>query len=290
MINKLSQFTSTSKINLYLDIIGKDPKDGYHFLESIFYEIPWGDDFEIFSSEHDEVIFKNDENQQIPLINTVSQALQLFKKKFNINDCFSIRITKNVPIGAGLGGGSGNAGALLKWLSNYYQKEVRDCLDIAQKIGSDVPFFLYGGMALVEGKGEKITPLPNKLKLDGQLVIINPGVHVSTKEAFEKIKISEGLNREKLKDKKYLKKLDWDIDNLKEIMYNIFNDNLESTNEKLFSIRNQIFNLLSPDIIMMTGSGSSFIALFKKSVDSVQIKRNTKELYNDCSAIYILSI
>ena len=53
----IDRFTSTSKINLYLDIVGKDPIDGYHYIESIYYEIPWGDDFEIYSSQQDYVEF-----------------------------------------------------------------------------------------------------------------------------------------------------------------------------------------------------------------------------------------
>ncbi|MGL5956703.1 MAG: 4-(cytidine 5'-diphospho)-2-C-methyl-D-erythritol kinase, partial [Brevinema sp.] len=135
-------FTSTSKINLYLDIVGKDPKDGYHYLESIFYEIPWGDDFIISSSDEDRVLFTN--TMEIPRENTVTKALKLFKQKFRIEDSFEINITKNVPMGAGLGGGSGNAGCLLRELASHYRIDLMDCIDIAQQIGSDVPFFLYG--------------------------------------------------------------------------------------------------------------------------------------------------
>ncbi|MGL4677132.1 MAG: 4-(cytidine 5'-diphospho)-2-C-methyl-D-erythritol kinase [Brevinema sp.] len=278
-------FTSTSKINLYLDIVGKDLHDGYHYLESIFYEIPWGDDFIIKSAAYDQIIFSN--TNDIPNENTVSTALRLFKQKFHIDDSFEIQITKNVPIGAGLGGGSGNAGYLLKVLASYYKVDITECIDLAQKVGSDVPFFLYGGMALVEGKGEKITPLPNKIAPNTHLLIFTPPIHSSTQKAFQAL--SYDYQQNSLKNQHFLKKHSWDIDNLKKIIYNIFNEKLEYINSNLYVIKQDICNLLSPEIIVMTGSGSSFILFYRDFQDLIQAKTIIEHHYMS-STIFIQSI
>jgi len=179
----LDQFTSTSKINLYLDIVGKDPSDGYHFIESVFYEIPWGDDFEIYSSTEDKVEFSGVSSEEIPQENTVTKALRLFKEKFDIEESYYIKIKKNVPMGAGLGGGSGNAGAVLKWLAHRFEIKIENCINIAQQVGSDVPFFLSSGAAVVTGRGEFVREID--LRTNVFFLVIQPNVHSSTKEAFK---------------------------------------------------------------------------------------------------------
>ena len=83
-------FTSTSKINLFLNITAKDPIDNYHFLESIFVEIPWGDDFTIRTADIDEVVFLGLGAEKIGSSNTVSKVLALFKEKYSIKDCSTI--------------------------------------------------------------------------------------------------------------------------------------------------------------------------------------------------------
>lgn len=101
----VAEFYSTSKINLFLDVPGRDSVDGYHFIDSIFYEISWGDKIQIFPASADEIIFLNDPQNLIGKKNTVSEALRLFKEQFGIKDSFKIAVEKKVPLGAGLGGG-----------------------------------------------------------------------------------------------------------------------------------------------------------------------------------------
>lgn len=284
----IDRFTSTSKINLYLDIVGKDPIDGYHYIESIYYEIPWGDDFEIYSSQQDYVEFIDISLEEIPQENTVTKALKLFKEKFKITESYYIKIKKNVPMGAGLGGGSGDAGSLLKWLARRFAIEITNCISIAQKIGSDVPFFLYGKMALVEGKGEIVTPLENTLK-GMHLVIIYPNIHVSTKKAFEIIAQNNCITNSKSQQLKNLKKNKLELDNLKKLIYNIFNNSLQILNQDLYEFRKNLDDFLSPDIIMMTGSGSSFILFYQEGENLDHIKNKIVHNINH-SKIFIHSI
>ncbi|MDK2818236.1 MAG: 4-(cytidine 5'-diphospho)-2-C-methyl-D-erythritol kinase [Spirochaetota bacterium] len=284
----IDSFTSTSKINLYLDIVGRDPIDGYHYIESIYYEIPWGDDFEIYSSQQDYVEFIDISLEEIPQENTVTKALKLFKEKFKITESYYIKIKKNVPMGAGLGGGSGDAGSLLKWLARRFDIEITNCISIAQKIGSDVPFFLYGKMALVEGKGEIVTPLENTLK-GMHLVIIYPNIHVSTKKAFEIIAQNNCITNSKSQQLKNLKKNKLELDNLKKLIYNIFNNSLQILNQDLYEFRKNLDDFLSPDIIMMTGSGSSFILFYQDKENMDHIKKKIAHNINH-SKIFIHSI
>lgn len=282
----LDKFTSSSKFNLYLDLISKDPIDGYHFLESIFVEIPWGDDFEIFSSPQDQVRFTNISPEIIREENTVTKALQLFKKQFNISDCFRIEIKKNVPTGAGLGGGSGDAGALLKWLSHRYGIQPTQCMDIAKKIGSDVPFFLYGGTALVEGKGEIITPLDNKLAPNTNILIIYPNIHISTEKAFEIVSPHLTLPNIPLKKCVFWNFSLWDIDIVSKMHYNIFNSKLEDISLETFYIKKKFQNILSPNMMLMSGSGSSFILFYKDKASLLNAHSVLGHVY-PCSTYFI---
>ncbi|MGL5956880.1 MAG: hypothetical protein ACRC0X_09855, partial [Brevinema sp.] len=189
----------------------------------------------------------------------------------------------------GLGGGSGNAGCLLRELASHYRIDLMDCIDIAQQIGSDVPFFLYGETALVEGKGEKVTPLPNRISPNTHLMIIYPHIHSSTQDAFRILSELNYQSKRSLKTEKFLKKRSWDIDNLKKIVYNIFNEKLECINSNLYVIKQDICNLLSPEIIVMTGSGSSFVLFFRDFQDMIQAKTMIEHHYMS-STIFIQSI
>ncbi len=275
-------FSSTSKINLYLNITGRDEKDGYHFLESLFLEIPFGDEITMRRSDRDEVIFLN---ENIGGENTVSKSLKLFKEKYNIADNYVVEIQKNVPHGAGLGGGSGDAGAVLKQLCGIYGLNPLDCIDIASKVGSDVPFFLYGGMALVEGKGEKITPL--QCRADFKIMLAYPEIYISTGDAFAAVSKDNYISNNKL-DKEYiLKKNVMTIDTIKNIVYNIFDDRLETISLDLLSKKNEILTLTEPEVFFMTGSGSCFVMLFRDEISMMKTKKMTKRL--ESLRFYIIS-
>ena len=255
------QFTSTSKINLFLNITAKDPVDNYHFLESIFAEIPWGDDFIIHSADADEVIFFGLGAEKIGSNNTVSKALDLFKRKYGIKEYFRIEVTKKVPSGAGLGGGSGDAGALLRFLCDHYQKPYTDILDIAAKVGSDVPFFLYGGSAHVSGKGEIVTPLEGRIDPSLGMLIVTPSVHISTKEAFQNL----NGNFDKTPNQKillFLKKSVWGLDFLLKNSYNIFTKQMVESDGVLEGIYWSIKRAAGPPFIIMSGSGSSLVLFY----------------------------
>ena len=144
---------SNAKINLALAIKYKRP-DGFHEIESIFQEIDLYD--EIFLEKEDRIILQTD-SLDIPgdENNICVKAAQAICKKYQVSGV-NIKLVKNIPVGAGLGGGSSNAAAVLKGINNLYDLKI-DQLELsgmAAELGSDVPFFLNGGSAYVTGRGE----------------------------------------------------------------------------------------------------------------------------------------
>ena len=182
---------SPAKINLALDILGRDPSD-YHFIQTIFHEIDLHDVIEI--KKIPKGIEIECTNQDIPTdeTNTVHKAVKLLGL-----DGFRIHITKNIPPKSGLGGGSSNAAAVLKALAPDLGKE--ELAKLAAKIGMDTPFFIYGGTALGTHFGEKITPLPEIKDLNIELEFRSNGI--STKETYSKIDLAQcGKNTQKTEE------------------------------------------------------------------------------------------
>lgn len=163
----MPNFQSPAKVNLTLDILGRDP-NGYHRLQTIMMEYPdLYDTLYIDFSEHDSV-----ETAGIPQAeNLAYKALQLFKKHFKIQQNFQIKITKNIPISSGLGGGSSNAATVLKALNEITKTNAsqEEMAELAAQIGMDASFFIYGGTCFCTGYGEKVEQLPDaKIKIQVQ--------------------------------------------------------------------------------------------------------------------------
>ncbi len=178
---KIIKTLCPAKINLYLKVLDKR-EDGYHNIDTSFQLIDLADEmsFEIsekniyLSSNED---FLSDEN------NTIYKSAKKIKKMFNIKNGVKINIEKNIPVGAGLGGGSSNAASTIVALKNLWDLDINtaDLINIAKSIGADVPFFIYGKNSIGSGIGEKLK-FTNSIKEN--LLLIQPDIHNSTKEMF----------------------------------------------------------------------------------------------------------
>lgn len=169
-----------AKINLTLDITGKR-EDGYHDLETVMQEVSLYDELDISIKKHTggNLIGLKANIPQLPTDerNTCYKAAQRFCEQFGIKDTeIRIKLNKNIPIGAGLGGGSADAAAVLKALNKLLKvnADIISLEELAVKIGADVPFFIKGGLQLAEGIGEKLTPL--RMKQNPYYVIAKPSV------------------------------------------------------------------------------------------------------------------
>lgn len=179
-------FFAPAKINIGLNILRKR-KDGFHEIHSVFYPIPWEDAIEMVENEAGEDRFTSS-NIAIdgkPEDNLCLKAIRLMREEFDL-PFFDVHLIKNIPIGAGLGGGSSDATQVLLHLNKQYELGM-DTQHLAKKaavLGSDCPFFLYQQACLVEGRGEHITPIDFSLR-GKHLAVIYPDLHISTKEAYQ---------------------------------------------------------------------------------------------------------
>jgi 4-diphosphocytidyl-2-C-methyl-D-erythritol kinase len=162
-----------AKINLTLEVLGKRP-DGYHEVRTIIHAIDLCDVLELEPALDIQV--KADIAELPTEANLVYQAARLLKEFSAYPQGACLKLTKRIPAAAGLGGGSSDAAAALRGLNKLWRLglSTEELLPLAAKLGSDVPFFLYGGAASAEGRGEQVTPLRKGIK--AWVVLLEPGL------------------------------------------------------------------------------------------------------------------
>lgn len=170
-----------AKINLVLDVVGRRD-DGYHLLETVFQTVDWYDHIAVDVADEMQVLCNGGAPQDES--NTAYRAAMLFRQHTARNECYRIVIKKQIPMQAGLAGGSADAAGVLLALNRLTGADLSlDALcKLGAKIGADVPFCIRGGTALGTGTGTELQPLPAFDK--GCLVIVKPSGGVSTPEAY----------------------------------------------------------------------------------------------------------
>lgn len=176
---------SFAKINLYLRVIGKRA-DGFHELFTVFQTVSLHDDISL--AENDEISLSC-ANKFIPTDekNLIIQAAQLLRNRSGVRQGAAMHLKKRIPAPGGLGGGSSNAATTLIGLARLWDLKVpdEDMRSMAAELGSDVPFFLYGGTAIGTGRGTEIQPISDVA--GPYLLIVTPNKRVSTAKAFARL-------------------------------------------------------------------------------------------------------
>ncbi len=179
-----------AKINLTLEILRRLPS-GYHEIKSVMQQTGLCDTITINDAHAG--ISITCENRTVPLNarNSIWKATALLKEHCAVDRGVKFRLVKRIPVGGGMGGGSADAAATLVGLNQFWQLGLSqtELFEISQQIGMDVAFCVLGGTALATGRGEIVEPLPAPPKLP--LVIVNPGIFVSTRTAYEGLKVEE---------------------------------------------------------------------------------------------------
>ena len=182
----ISQVYSPAKINIFLKIEGREVKSGMHFINSLFAPIDLFDTIEIAESSVFSITTEGI-SENIPTEKNIIFKAYLALQNYVGQELpkFDVRIRKSIPSGAGLGGGSSNAAAFLKFLNGYCKLDLSltQLIEIASKVGSDVPFFVLGKPAIVKGLGEKTEPI-HLPQTDDFFVLVNPEIHVNTGLAY----------------------------------------------------------------------------------------------------------
>lgn len=177
-----------AKVNIGLYVTSKR-EDGYHNIESVFYPVPVYDVLEVVPARNAACALKM---FGLPIEGAVSNNL-VTKAWQVLHDAHGIpgveaALYKNIPMGAGLGGGSSDGAHMLLLLNDLFKLQLTEeaLLDFAGQLGSDCPFFIQNQAAFVSGRGEELHPLPLSLK-GTWLTLIHPAIHVGTAEAYSLI-------------------------------------------------------------------------------------------------------
>lgn len=259
------------KINLGLHIVSKRA-DGYHNIETIFYPIPLADEVIIEPSEtlqlHEEGILVGEDMER----NLVVKAYRLLQKDFNLPPV-SITLTKHVPFGAGLGGGSSDASHTLLQLNDLFQLNLsKEQLAVyAAKLGADCAFFVYNTPMMAIGIGTEFSALDLSLK-GYYLALVKPNVFVSTADAYRSVTPKEPT---------------FSLQNLtstpiaawKNVLVNQFEESVFAQFPLIADVKQRLYNA-GALYASMSGSGSSVFGIFKE--------KPTLPTYPDCEAQFVM--
>lgn len=247
---------SNAKINIGLNIISKRP-DNYHNIETIFYPVELCDVIEILPSETFKLSNYGHFIEGKTEENLCFKAFRLLKKLYSIPNV-QIILNKNIPTGAGLGGGSSNAAFLLKALNEMFHINLtkEQLIKFSLQLGSDCPFFIYNKPLLATERGSSFKPVFLNL-CDYYIVIVKDNIHISTSWAYSLIKPQKP---------KYdiIKVIENEpIDKWKNYLKNDFEEPIFKHYPTLKEIKNKLYNN-GAIYASMTGSGSAIYAIYKQ--------------------------
>jgi 4-diphosphocytidyl-2-C-methyl-D-erythritol kinase len=264
-VKKITVFPN-AKINIGLRVLGRR-NDGFHDLETIFYPVKLHDriTLSITKINKDEHVIAVRSNPGLGIAgkkNICFKAAEEFLKRFgpDIHHKYriNINIKKNIPSGAGLGGGSSDAASVILVLLKYFKlrKSPQEIIHLAMDIGSDVPFFMLGKPAYAAGRGEKLTPLPG-FRIRGKILLVNPGIHISTPWAFKEL----GIKNRRRTILKTSAKFD---PNDPKLMINDFERVVFKKFPEIEKIKMDMLRL-GASFSLMSGSGSTIYGVFSSS-------------------------
>ncbi len=267
------QILSPAKINLMLRVLGQR-SDGYHELQTCFQLLNWGD---LLTFEQNQANGSN----QVDIIgfgdlavkdNLIYQAAQMLKPWAQANTDWTITVNKQIPMGAGLGGGSSNAATTLKFLNEHWQCDLStfDLLALAVKLGADVPVFILGQGALATGIGDVLSPRRFETPY---ILLLLPDCHIKTPDLFkakELVRNQSVLNESSLHDQSF-----WIND-----FYPVVLHQFPEIKQIYDQLRNQI-NL------KLSGTGSAMFALYDDEARAMKAQQLASQV---CRSLVVESI
>lgn len=288
---------SSSKVNLFLDVIQKR-RDGYHEIQSLFMETSLGDDIRIESGGEDRNIsiksnYKDIENENNIIYGLWKILLRKYKKK--IYGGVDVYIKKHVPLGSGLGGGSGDAFAVLDALDKYFNLDLneKEMLSICKKLGADVPFFINGGLQKAFGKGDRLIKLKDRMSEGSEysgkmkLIIVCPKFSISTQDSYKALGISN-IGTKEAKEKQEINHsriddllmglLTFNKEKIKDNLYNRFEKYAFDKYPELEDIKND-FQKQGAVASLMSGSGSAVFGIFEDNNDLSKVSEYFQKKY-----------
>jgi 4-diphosphocytidyl-2-C-methyl-D-erythritol kinase len=249
----VKEYLSPAKINLFFKVI-KKRKDNYHEIASVYQAISLFDKLSFEKSKKDK-FFSTNKSLKFDRFNLIYKAIELFRDKTKIKDSVSIHLEKNIPIMAGLAGGSSNASTTLFALNDLFDRplSLKQLINLSKKIGADAPFFFSKGSCFCSGIGQTFKNINIK---DFEIYIAKPNFGISTKKVFENLNL-KNLNKRDITFilNSYL--------NDKFILFNDLENSSFEVENKMRKIKKDLLDM-GIEKILMSGSGSSFICFSDK--------------------------
>lgn len=266
-----------AKINLSLDVL-KKRDDGYHEVEMIMQQVDLHDILTFEEIESGIEIICNDKRVPTDKSNLIYKAYEVIKQKYSINKGVRIYLEKNIPIAAGLAGGSSDAAQTLIGISKLWNLEINDIelMEMGVSIGADIPFCIFGGTGFARGIGEHIsgiTSFKNNI-----ILLAKPDIDVSTKEVYEKLNFRNVDHPDTDSLLKAIEKKD----------IKFIANNMKNVLETVTIKKHPIINNIKKQMIeceamgsMMSGSGPTVFGIFETKEQAEKCKDILKEIIDE---------
>ncbi|MBN1300299.1 MAG: 4-(cytidine 5'-diphospho)-2-C-methyl-D-erythritol kinase [Melioribacteraceae bacterium] len=256
------QVNSPAKINFCLNILSKR-SDGFHNLWTLLFPLLDLYDVISFRKANSDSFKYNKTIKELGEDNLIIKAKKIIETHCGNKLPVEIELTKNIPIGAGMGGGSSNAASTLLAINRLFELdlEYEQLADFALELGSDVPFFLNPKPSIGESRGEILRVVD--FQINFPILIVNPGIHVSTKNAFENIKTYKTQFKIELNSPKNFS----EIINLGRLFTNDFEDFIFEKFPEIEEIKKMLYKN-GAGFSIMTGTGSTVFGIFENVNDA----------------------
>ena len=270
-----------AKINLTLDVTGKR-ENGYHDVKMIMQTVNLFDLIIVDKRKNGISVKANLEYLPTDERNIAYKAAKLFFERSGIDAGVSIIMHKNIPVAAGLAGGSGNGGAVLVALNkmNDYPFTEEEIIEMSDILGADVPYCIMGGTALAEGIGEELSKLPDCPKLN--ILLVKPPINISTPEVYRAYDALEIVNHPDteamicaIKDK--------NISNMCKNLSNTLEDVTVKNNPVISGIKEKMIKN-GAKAALMSGSGPTVFGIFDSEADA---KKSADSFYKQYKEVYV---
>ena len=272
-----------AKVNLTLDVLAKRP-DGYHELATVMHQISLMDKLSLQLT--DTAIIVHSSNPVVPEgeENLAYRAARLLFERFSLAGGVHIYIDKNIPVGAGLAGGSTDAAAVLMGLNILFELglPLEHLQSLGLELGSDVPFCILGGTALAKGRGEILAPLPGGPRLE--MVLIKPDFQLSTAAIYQGLQLDKPMERPD--NRAFIEAWqECDIISMTSVMQNVLESVSLAKCPEIAIIKSKLVDA-GALTALMSGSGPSVVGIFS-SLE--QARRGWEKLKDQYQEAYLVS-
>ena len=274
------KYKARAKINLGLDVKGR-MSNGYHEVKMIMQTVDIYDELEFKKGKNPDIILSVESHDELGNIsnNLIFRAAKLMKEYYGIKDGIEIHLRKRIPVAAGMAGGSTDAAATMLAMDEMFGLECgrEKLMELALRLGADIPYCIMGGTALAQGIGEKLTPLPNPP--EASLLVVKPPLMVSTKWVYDTLDAGITKNHPDIDGMLEAIKRG-DLDGIASRMGNV----LENVTGHKYGIISDIKNLMIEKgalNALMSGSGPSVFGIYRQKQEAENAAEYIKHAMKD---------